>query len=68
MLELLHFNKIFAIFTSQELRCTQLSQDLNKHKEEVNSVGIKLKWTQNKLKTEGEAHKVCGGNVSCENK
>jgi len=49
-----------AIFTSQETRCSQLSQDLNKQKEEVNSVGIKLKWTQNKLRTESEAYKVCG--------
>ena len=43
----------------QEACCTQLSQDLNKQKEEVNSFNIELKWAQNKLRTESEVHKVC---------
>ena len=44
----------------QEGRCAQLTQDLNKEKEETNSLNIKVKWAQNKLKTETEAHKVTG--------
>ena len=42
----------------QEAKCVELSQELVKGKEEVSSLNIKVKWAQNKLKTETEAHKV----------
>ena len=42
----------------QEAHCTQLTQDLAKEKDEVSSLNIKVKWAQNKLKAETEAHKV----------
>ena len=42
----------------QEAKCVELSQELAKGKEEVSSLNIKVKWAQNKLKTETEAHKV----------
>jgi len=37
---------------------TRLSRELEKVKEEINSHVIKVKWAQNKLKTETDAHKV----------
>ena len=42
----------------QETRCSQLTLELTKEKAEVNSLNIKVKWAQNKLKTDTEAHKV----------
>lgn len=37
---------------------TRLSRELEKVKEEINSHVIKVKWAQNKLKSETDAHKV----------
>ena len=42
----------------QEAKCVELGQELVKGKEEVSSLNIKVKWAQNKLKTETETHKV----------
>ena len=42
----------------QEAKCVELGQELAKGKEEVSSLNIKVKWAQNKLKTETETHKV----------
>ena len=42
----------------QENQCGKQAQELTKVKEEVGSLQIKMKWAQNKLKTETEAHKV----------
>ena len=42
----------------QEAKCVELGQELAKGKEELSSLNIKVKWAQNKLKTETEAHKV----------
>jgi len=43
---------------SQEARCAELGQELAGLKEEVSSLNITVKWAQNKLKSETEAHKV----------
>ena len=43
---------------SQEARCAELGQELAGLKEEVSSLNIKVKWAQNKLKSETESHKV----------
>lgn len=37
---------------------SRLSRDLEKLKDEINSHIIKVKWAQNKLKSETDAHKV----------
>ncbi len=37
---------------------TRLSRELEKVKEEINSHAIKVKWAQNKLKSETDTHKV----------
>ena len=42
----------------QEAVCSEHVHELSKHKEEIGSLNIRLKWAQNKLKTETEAHKV----------
>jgi uncharacterized protein YlxW (UPF0749 family) len=42
----------------QEARSNQLTQELTKEKSEVSSLNTRVKWAQNKLKTETEAHKV----------
>ena len=47
-----------TVVYSQEAKCVELGQELAKGKEEVSSLNIKVKWAQNKLKTETEAHKV----------
>lgn len=36
----------------------RLSRELEKVKEEINSHVIKVKWAQNKLKSETDSHKV----------
>ena len=38
---------------------TTATKESDKLAEEVNSQAVKVKWAQNKLKTELEAHKVC---------
>ena len=47
-----------TVVYSQEAKCVELGQELAKGKEELSSLNIKVKWAQNKLKTETEAHKV----------
>lgn len=37
---------------------SRLSRELEKLKDEINSHVIKVKWAQNKLKSETDAHKV----------
>lgn len=37
---------------------SRLSRELEKLKDEINSHIIKVKWAQNKLKSETDAHKV----------
>ena len=39
---------------------SRLARELEKVKEEMNSHLIKVKWDQNKLKSEGDVHKVSG--------
>ena len=36
-----------------------LKRDLEKQKESVSAAEMKIKWNQNKLKVEQDAHKVC---------
>lgn len=43
---------------SQDGEATRLNRDIEKLKEEINSHVIKVKWAQNKLKTEMDSHKV----------
>lgn len=42
----------------QEGEVGRLSREVEKLKEEINSYLIKVKWAQNKLKSEADAHKV----------
>jgi len=47
-------------------KCGELSsayKEIDKLKEEINSRDIKIKWTQNKLKTEMEVHKDCPSKI-----
>lgn len=43
---------------SQDGEATRLNREIEKLKEEINSHVIKVKWAQNKLKTEMDSHKV----------
>lgn len=49
---------LIACSWSQQSLVAEHTKELVKLKEEVNSFTIKLKWAQNKLKAETEAHKV----------
>lgn len=42
----------------QDNEISRLSRELEKFKDEINSHVIKVKWAQNKLKSETDAHKV----------
>lgn len=42
----------------QEAEVNRLTREGEKMKEEINSHLIKVKWAQNKLKSEADAHKV----------
>lgn len=44
--------------SSQEGEVSRLTREVEKLKEEINSHLIKVKWAQNKLKSEADAHKV----------
>lgn len=44
--------------TSQEGEVSRLTREVEKLKEEINSHLIKVKWAQNKLKSEMDTHKV----------
>lgn len=45
-------------FSSQEGEVSRLTREAEKLKEEISSHLIKVKWAQNKLKSETDAHKV----------
>ena len=49
---------------TQEAKCSDHNQEVGKLKEEIGSLNIKVKWAQNKLKSETEAHRVSGLVVS----
>lgn len=51
---------MLLIFMSwlQEGEATRLNRDVEKLKEDINSNIIKVKWAQNKLKSEMDTHKV----------
>ena len=49
-------NVILVIQTTEVM---SLKRDLDKQKELVSTAEIKIKWNQNKLKAEQDAHKVC---------
>ncbi len=42
----------------QEKSCSELSRENGRLREEVGSLNIKVKWAQNKLKSETDTHKV----------
>ena len=42
----------------QDKQCSELTREVSKLKDEVSSLSIKVKWAQNKLKTETDGHKV----------
>ena len=43
----------------QSSEVTSMKRDLDKQKEVASASEIKIKWNQNKLKAEQDAHKVC---------
>ena len=47
-----------AALVEQENQVKAKQQEVDKSKEDVNSHVVKMKWAQNKLKTELDAHKV----------
>jgi len=47
---------IILVIQTSEL--TSLKRDLDKQKEHMSAADIKIKWNQNKLKAEQDAHKV----------
>uniref|UniRef100_A0A671MK72 Coiled-coil domain-containing protein 186-like n=1 Tax=Sinocyclocheilus anshuiensis TaxID=1608454 RepID=A0A671MK72_9TELE len=49
--------RLQQLYDSKENEVTRLSRELEKVKEEINSHVIKVKWAQNKLKSETDAHK-----------
>ncbi|XP_039520938.1 coiled-coil domain-containing protein 186 isoform X2 [Pimephales promelas] len=49
--------RLQQLYDAKENEVTRLSRELEKVKEEINSHVIKVKWAQNKLKTETDAHK-----------
>lgn len=51
-----YINDLFILLQGKELAAATRESD--KLAEEVNSQAVKVKWAQNKLKTELEAHKV----------
>uniref|UniRef100_A0A8C1GPD0 Coiled-coil domain-containing protein 186-like n=1 Tax=Cyprinus carpio TaxID=7962 RepID=A0A8C1GPD0_CYPCA len=49
--------RLQQLYDTKENEVTRLSRELEKVKEEINSHVIKVKWAQNKLKSETDAHK-----------
>lgn len=50
---------MFHLLSSpQEAEVSRLTREVEKIKEEINSHLIKVKWAQNKLKSEMDTHKV----------
>ncbi|XP_070540029.1 coiled-coil domain-containing protein 186-like isoform X2 [Ptychodera flava] len=50
-------NKYKSQFDAKDSEIANLQKEVEKLKEEINSQGIKVKWAQNKLKTELDSHK-----------
>ncbi|NXP71523.1 CC186 protein, partial [Ramphastos sulfuratus] len=49
--------RLHQLYEAKDGEATRLSKDIEKLKEEINSHVIKVKWAQNKLKTEMDSHK-----------
>ncbi|NXX92082.1 CC186 protein, partial [Centropus bengalensis] len=49
--------RLHQLYETKEGEATRLSREIEKLKEEINSHIIKVKWAQNKLKTEMDLHK-----------
>ncbi|XP_068114110.1 coiled-coil domain-containing protein 186 [Hyperolius riggenbachi] len=49
--------RLHQLYETKENETSRQNRDIEKLKEEVNSYAIKVKWAQNKLKTELESHK-----------
>ncbi|NXF97341.1 CC186 protein, partial [Eubucco bourcierii] len=49
--------RLHQLYETKDSEATRLSKDIEKLKEEINSHVIKVKWAQNKLKTEMDSHK-----------
>lgn len=54
-------DKIFIFFPLQCNELLSAQREIERMKEEVNAREIKLRWSQNKLKNEGDSHKVTQG-------
>lgn len=52
--------KFHPLSSRQEAEVNRLTREVEKMKEETNSHLIKVKWAQNKLKSEVDTHKVNG--------
>ncbi|NWI85097.1 CC186 protein, partial [Pitta sordida] len=49
--------RLHQLYESKDGEATRLNREIEKLKEEINSHVIKVKWAQNKLKTETDSHK-----------
>ncbi|XP_030309187.1 coiled-coil domain-containing protein 186 [Calypte anna] len=49
--------RLHQLYETKDGEATRLNREIEKLKEEINSHIIKVKWAQNKLKTEMDAHK-----------
>ncbi|NWH60233.1 CC186 protein, partial [Geococcyx californianus] len=49
--------RLHQLYESKDGEATRLNREIEKLKEEINSHVIKVKWAQNKLKTELDSHK-----------
>ncbi|NXU57802.1 CC186 protein, partial [Turnix velox] len=49
--------RLHQLYETKDGEATRLNRDIEKLKEEINSHIIKVKWAQNKLKTEMDSHK-----------
>ncbi|NXK05670.1 CC186 protein, partial [Herpetotheres cachinnans] len=49
--------RLHQLFETKDGEATRLNREIEKLKEEINSHVIKVKWAQNKLKTELDSHK-----------
>ncbi|XP_071947182.1 coiled-coil domain-containing protein 186-like [Antedon mediterranea] len=56
--------KLKGMLETSESEISSLQKDVDQLKEEASSQGIKVKWAQNKLKTELDAHRETKGKLS----
>nr|XP_009932921.1 PREDICTED: coiled-coil domain-containing protein 186 [Opisthocomus hoazin] len=49
--------RLHQLYETKDGEATRLNREIEKLKEEINSYVIKVKWAQNKLKTEMDSHK-----------